>query len=83
MLAHMKQMSELILPQCYCLNGVTDPIINIASHGFSDASKIGCAYLKSVMQSEVSLVTAKSCIVPNSKTKKPVTWKFTFKQIDH
>ena len=73
MLAHMKQTSELILPRCYCLNGITDPVVNIKLHGFSDASEvayIGCFHIKVAMQrecTEVSLVTAKSCIMPNSK----------------
>ena len=67
------EIGELIVPRCYCLNLVTDPIVNVELHGFSDASEVayaGCVYLKSVARSgctKVSLVTAKSRIVPNSK----------------
>ena len=73
MLQYMKQIGELIVPRCYCLNLVTDPVVNVELHGFSDPSEIayaGCVYLKSVTRSgctKVSLVTAKSRIVPNSK----------------
>ena len=43
MLAHLKQMSDLILTQCYCLNTVTNLVVYIELHGFSDASEVAYA----------------------------------------
>ena len=77
----MKKYNEIIIPRCYCINEVTDPVINIEIHGFSDASEQAygsCIYLKfrkSCGDVKTALVTSKSRIVSLKK-------KFTIPKLE-
>ena len=65
-----RKAEEVIIPRCYCITDVNDPIISTELHGFSDASESAfgaCIYLKFVKESgnvTVSFVTSKSRIAP-------------------
>jgi hypothetical protein len=64
---------EIVIPRCYCFNSISDPVVNIEIHGFSDASTLAygaCIYLRfrtSLGSIKVSFVTSKSRIVPAKK----------------
>ena len=70
---NVKQNERVIIQQCYCLHGVSDPVAKNEIHGFSDASEVAygcCVYIKYITQSGnigVSLITSKSRIVPKKK----------------
>ena len=69
----IKGLDEIRLPRCYCYNEITNPIIEIRMHGFSDASLSAygaCVYLKFIKKNgdvKMSLVASKSRVAP-SKT---------------
>ena len=69
----MSQVKEIIVPRCYHLNCLEDPIVNIELHTFSDLSFLaygGCIYLKFVTSTAkitISFVTSKWRIVPTKK----------------
>ena len=69
-IGEFRKAEEVIIPRCYCITDVNDPIISTEMHGFSDASESAfgaCIYLKFVKESgnvTVSFVTSKSRIAP-------------------
>ena len=69
----IKRMGILRIPRCYCHNDVSDPIVDVTLHGFSDGSNSAyacCVYLKFVKRSgvtKVSFVASKSRVVPLKK----------------
>ena len=66
-----RNTEDVVISRCYCLNSAENPIVRTELHGFSDASEqcyAACVYfkfLKSNGDVQVSLVAAKSRLVPN------------------
>ena len=66
----IRTLESLILPRCYCLNEIENPIERVELHGFSDASLAAygaCVYFKFFKRNEevsVALVAAKSRVSP-------------------
>ena len=66
----IKKLSEIRIPRCYCYTEISNPVIRILLHGFSDASLSAygaCVYLKYVKvngEVNISLVASKSRVSP-------------------
>ena len=69
----LKSYVDFVVKRCYHPYDISDPVVNIYLHGFSDASQVAfgaCIYLKSVTNSgkvNVALITGKSRVVPLNK----------------
>ena len=87
-LQEFRDMKEVIIPRCYCLNIPNNPIVRSELHGFSDASELcyaACIYFKFIKSNgdiQISLATSKSRLVPRQKKKRPNENKYTVLRLE-
>ena len=68
-----RKVKTVVVPRCYCRTNPDNPIVKTELHGFSDSSEkcfAACIYFKfekSNGEVQISLVTAKSRLVPKQK----------------
>ena len=80
-LNEIRRVGKIVIPRCYNLPDLNDPVVGAELHGFSDASTVAygaCVYLKFITKSgdvNVSFVAAKSRLIPSSK-------KFTMPRLE-
>ena len=66
----IRKLKEIVLPRCYSYSEVTNPIVKVVMHSFSDATLTaygGCVYLKFIKKNgdaNMSLIASKSRVAP-------------------
>ena len=70
---HLEQLNEILISRCYCYDVLSNPIVDVEIHSFSDAAKrmyATCIYVRVRLKSgefKSSLVTAKAKIFDGKK----------------